>query len=48
MDIVDSIVTANASAAAASAYIREVNSKKECGCGLAKKNNVVEEPIYAC
>jgi heterodisulfide reductase subunit A len=48
MDIVDSIVTASASAAAASAYIREVNSKKECGCGLAKKNNVVEEPIYAC
>lgn len=48
MDIVDSIVTASASAAAASAYIRETNAKKECGCGLAKKNNVVEEPIYAC
>lgn len=48
MDIVDSIVTASASAAVASAYIRKVNSKKECGCGVAKKNNVVEEPIYAC
>ncbi len=48
MDIVDSIVTASAAAAAASAYIREADAKKECGCGLAKKNNVVEEPIYAC
>ncbi len=48
MDIVDSIVTASAAAAVASAYIRENEVKKECGCGLAKKNNVVEEQIYAC
>jgi heterodisulfide reductase subunit A len=46
MDIVDSIVTASAAAAAASAYIREVG--KKCGCGVASESLVEKESIYAC
>jgi heterodisulfide reductase subunit A len=48
MDIVDTIVTASAAASSASAYIREVNAQKSCGCGIAKQNKVNEEPVYAC
>ncbi len=48
MDIVDSIVTASAAAAAASVYIREVDAKKECGCEIAKESKVEKEAIYAC
>lgn len=44
MDIVDSIVTASAAAAAASAYIREVKK----GCEVARQSTLEKEAIYAC
>ncbi len=44
MDIVDSIVTASAAAAAASAYIREVKKGGE----VAQRSTLEKEAIYAC